>query len=118
MRTASADPGWRTMLVPVMPSIPEQVLDRARQRDRAKHRENSHQLDSIRLDDPDWRPSDHAFTDAEMRDRFMRYGGVDAATAWALVWFIRDRIPDIDLVAVFVASGLGFVMPSEFGLAL
>lgn len=57
------------------------------------------------LDESDWRPSNYIFTDAEMRDRLMRYGGLDAATAWDVVRFIRSDAP-LDLGLVLDASTL------------
>lgn len=62
---------------------------------------------SVSLNDPDWRPDNHVFTEAEMRDRFMRFGGMDAMTAWRAVGFIRDWYEYIDWDTLIDASVLG-----------
>lgn len=76
-----------------------------------KERRNIHPPLSVPVSDPDWRPDNHVFTDVELRDRFMRFGGVDAATAWHLIDYVRDRQPAVDWERTLAASVLGYWAP-------
>lgn len=73
---------------------------------RAKRRPEDTHI-SLLIREEDWRPADHQFSDEEMRDRFMRYGGVDARTAWRMVAFIRGE-QGIDWQSVLDSGAITF----------
>lgn len=76
------------------------------QRQRAPRRKEDTRATML-ISREDRRPADHEFTAEEIRDRFMRYGGVDAATAWHMVAFVRGE-SRLDVGRILDAAGLGY----------